>query len=178
MLIFKKTFFLLSVLLVISSNAQTEETIVWKPNLVLNWANFKGKTPKNNRAAAVTASGITYKYTTYFNREKGNKFTYEVIALFYPNKSWYRPSISTNVTLAHEQLHFDIAEIYARKMRNRLSKIKPSKNTRKEVKEIYSAINKELNAYQDLYDAETNYSRNLEKQLLWQTKVKKQLKLK
>lgn len=175
---FKKIVFLLCVFLVAKGIAQTEETIVWRPNLKLNWSNFKDKAPINNRAAAITASGITYKYTTYFDKKKGNRFTYEVVALFYPNKSWYKPELCTDITLSHEQLHFDIAEIYASKMRLSLSKIKPSKHTRNQVKDIYTAINKELNAYQDLYDSETNYSRDIEKQLLWQTKVKKQLQLK
>ncbi|MGJ8734513.1 MAG: DUF922 domain-containing protein, partial [Cellulophaga sp.] len=78
----------------------------------------------------------------------------------------------------HEQIHFDIAELYARKMREKLSKVVPSSNTYKQARAIYTSVNKELDAYQDLYDKETNYSRDLEKQLFWQEKVKKELQLK
>lgn len=178
MLFFKKIVFLIIVFTFFNVSAQNQETIIWKPGVKLSWSNFKGKAPVGNRAAAMTASGVNYKYTTYFDKKNGNKFTYEVIAIFYPRKSWYRPKICTDITLSHEQIHFDIAELYARKMREKLSKVVPSSNTYKQARAIYTSVNKELDAYQDLYDKETNYSRDLEKQLFWQEKVKKELQLK
>jgi hypothetical protein len=40
-----------------------EKTILWKKNQKLSWTDFKG-TPQNSKAAAVTASGLTYSFST------------------------------------------------------------------------------------------------------------------
>ncbi|MCL5245979.1 DUF922 domain-containing protein [Cellulophaga sp. 20_2_10] len=170
MIFFKKICFLLVLVLFSNVQAQTEETILWKPGVKLTWSNFKENAPVSNRVAAITASGINYKYTTSFKNNSAS-FTFEIGAFFYPNKSWYKKDLCTDITLSHEQLHFDIAELFARKMRLKLSAIKPSSNTKKEVKDIYTKINKDLEAYQDLYDKETNYSRDIEKQFYWNNKV-------
>ncbi|SFW29818.1 protein of unknown function [Cellulophaga fucicola] len=170
MLFFRKICFLLVLVICKNVQAQTEETILWKPGVKLTWSNFKEKAPVSNRVAAITASGINYKYTTSFKNNSAS-FTFEIGAFFYPYKSWYKKDLCTDITLSHEQLHFDIAELFARKMRLKLSTLSPSPNTRKEVKDIYAKINKDLEAYQDLYDKETNYSRDIEKQLFWNKKI-------
>lgn len=152
---------------------QDDETIVWQPALKLNWSNFKGKS-KNNRAAAVTASGLTYDFST-FTKNGAIKVTYEVSAHFYPNKSWYRAEVCDSLILSHEQLHFDITELHARKLRAAFKNKKFTSNAKNEVKAIYRQINLELNAYQNQYDTETNFSRNREKQLSWNTTIAEKL---
>ena len=77
--------------------------------------------------------------------------------------------------MGHEQLHFDITEVYARKLRQELAKTKFSKNAKAEVKEIYRNILKELNDFQNKYDSETNFSRDTVQQLIWNKKIKKAL---
>jgi DNA-binding transcriptional regulator GbsR (MarR family) len=50
-----------------------------------------------------------------------------------------------------------------------------TKNVKAEVKAIYREINKELAAFQQVYDRETDYSRNIEQQLSWNKKIKDSL---
>ncbi len=104
------------------------------------------------------------------------KLDFEVNAYFYPNESWYKPEQCTDNTLTHEQLHFDIAELFARKMRNRLRRTSFSDDVKEEVRRIYKDILQALKDYQDQYDWETNFSRNLEKQLEWNQKIAEALK--
>ena len=85
----------------------------------LGWADFKGAPPGSKRVAATTASGISYSYTT--TGSKGvYKLDYKVTAYFYPWQSWYHRELCDSVVLSHEQLHFDISELYARRMREML----------------------------------------------------------
>jgi predicted secreted Zn-dependent protease len=100
---------------------------------------------------------------------------YKVSTFFYPNKSWFQPALENEVILSHEQLHFDISELYARKMRKLMATTKFTRNVKAEVKAIYKKINEELAEFQDLYDTETNFSRNVEEQLRWNRKIKEAL---
>lgn len=147
-----------------------DEAIPWSPNRKLTWADFKGEAPVTDRAAATTASGITYQFATTGTRDKMD-IDYTVTTFFYPYKSWYQSHLCDSLILSHEQLHFDISELYARKMRVRMATATFTGNVKAEVKAIYREILEELEAFQDLYDQETNFSRNREQQLLWNAKI-------
>src|SRR5690606_15269872 len=94
-----------------------------------------------------------------------------VTAYFYPGQSWYRPELCNDNTLAHEQLHFDISELFARKMRDRLEDTTFSGDVKAEVRKIYRDILAELKAFQARYDRETDYSRNRGKQGEWNLRI-------
>ncbi len=159
--------FLLSSGLVFS---QEEETIPWSPDRKLQWEDFKGRPFKTAWAAAVTASGISYEFSSTETDGK-LELDIEISTHFYPDKSWFQPDLVNEVILSHEQLHFDIAEIFARKMRKKVSRTNFTGNVKAEIKKIYRDILKELNAFQKKYDYETNFSRNIEQQLLWNKKI-------
>lgn len=151
---------------VLSRHIQDEETIVWESSRKLNWTDFKG-VPENTRAAAITASGLTYEFSTIKKNGAVVVIDYKVSSCFYPHKSWYRPEVCDTIILNHEQLHFDITEVYARELRKRLKEKKFTSNVKNEVKTIYRQITIELNKYQEQYDTATNFSRNREQQLSW-----------
>lgn len=167
-----KYIFFFGFLLLMSFHSEQEyETIAWNANRHLAWSDFKGKAPLNARAAATTASGITYKFSTSGTRET-IEVDFEIDTFFYPNKSWYQPDLCDEVILSHEQLHFDISELFARKMRKRLAETTFTHSTIKaKVKSIYKKIIKELSEFQNRYDQETNYSRDRDQQLLWNKKI-------
>ena len=171
---FIKTLFLVCFIFILTVPNQDEEVIIWDKSKKLSWEDFKGA-PENNRAAAVTASGLTYQFSTTKKNGHIVEVDFTVVSYFYPNKSWYRPEVCDEIILGHEQLHFDITEVYARKFTKLLKEKKFTNNVKNEVKQIYSSINSELNDFQNLYDTETNFSRNREQQLAWELKVKKLL---
>lgn len=162
---FVKTVFTVSFFFLVWLGIQ-EETILWEKNTKLSWSDFKG-TPKNNRAAATTASGLTYQFSTVKKDHQVVHVDFKVSSFFYPQKSWYIPSICDSVILQHEQLHFDITEVYANKFRKRLAEATFTNNVKAEVKIIYDEINVALQKFQNEYDLETDFSRNREQQVIW-----------
>ena len=151
-----------------------EENIIWHKARKLTWNDFKGNAPKGTPVAALTASGISYSFSAVENGDE-MAIRYIVTANFYPSRSWYQPKYSSSNVLAHEQLHFDITELYARRFRRRLDATRFTENIREEVRVIFKQINRELSEYQDRYDLETNSSRLLDRQREWQLKVREAL---
>lgn len=157
---------------------QDYDTISWSAERRLSWDDFQGKAPLNARAAAITASGISYRFSTSGTKEN-MEVDFQIDTFFYPSKSWYQPELSDEVILSHEQLHFDISELYARKMKARLAEQTfTHSNVKAKVKSIYREILKELDDFQNQYDDETNFSRNREQQFIWNEKMKHALKTK
>lgn len=154
---------------------EIEEGILWSADRRLGWSDFRGKVPPDANPAATTASGISYKYSANLIHHEV-QLDFEVNAYFYPNESWYKPDICDDFILGHEQLHFDISELFARKMRGKLRRTSFSDNVKAEIRKIYKDILKELKDYQELYDWETDFSRNREKQLEWNKKITEALK--
>ena len=104
-----------------------------------------------------------------------NGFDYKITCTFSKTKSWGLHK--TDYILMHEQGHFDIAEIFARKLNKKMSEYKFNKNSFKEdLKEIYQSIAIEKDAFQNQYDEETNHSIKKEKQAEWLKKISDQLK--
>jgi len=126
---------------------------------------YKGKPKPGSDAAASTATYLGFE----FNVGK-NGFDYKITCTFSKTKSWGLHK--TDYILIHEQGHFDIAEIFARKLNKEMSEYKFDNNSFKEdLKEIYQSIAIEKDSFQNQYDEETNHSINKEKQAEWQKKI-------
>lgn len=160
----------------LEAQKKEDRVLAWDQERRLTWADYQGKPLKTEWASATTASGITYTLSSTIG---ANESSLEVIvkSLFYPDKSWYKPDLCDDVVLSHEQLHFDITELFARKFRERLKTVENDKNIKKKVRAIFVEVNKELNAFQNKYDRETNFSRDLEQQLIWNQKIQNDLAL-
>lgn len=165
-------FFFLTLLTIF--NVQGQEVVSWEPDFRFTWNDFKGEAPITSRAAATTACGITYRFSTFYENNE-LQVDCKVFAYFYPTKSWYKPELCNEVTLLHEQLHFDITELYARKLRKKLAETKFTKNVKEEIRKIYKATIRQLNDFQNKYDTETNYSRNLPVQKRWAKEIEEAL---
>ena len=145
-------------------------SIQWTAARRLAWDDFRSDPDDNSTNAALTASTIGFKY----KYDTDNGFTYNITCLFEKNISWGR--IKTDYILAHEQGHFDIAEIFARKLHKaiRAYNFNPA-TAQKDVPAIYQKIMKDLAAAQDQYDSETDFSRDKEAQAEWLEKIDAQL---
>src|SRR5579871_6965376 len=104
------------------ARAYSQETIAWDSATRLTWADFRGKADNNSSFSASTASGIVYKFSM-----DGEGYSDSITAVFYPNESWVR--IRDDKYLIHEQGHFDITEIFARKLRKRLLEFVPKRGS-------------------------------------------------
>ena len=151
-----------------------EEAIEWSSDFRLSWSQFQGAPQQRSKIAAVTASGISYEFSST-ERDGYMELEYSVKAHFYPKQSWYHPEMANDLILSHEQLHFDISELFARKMRQRMEATRFTKKVKAEVKEIYEEIIREMRAFQSRYDQETDFSRNRAAQLEWNRAVQAEL---
>lgn len=150
--------------------------MAWSAENKLEWVHFKANSKPGADIAALTASGITFSFSVEESSERGYlSFDTTVEAHFYPEKSWYIKERANEHILAHEQLHFDLTELHVRKLRYQISKLKISSNIKKELNAIHGRVNLELAEMQNLYDFETDHSRNIEKQNNWSAFVENEL---
>lgn len=170
----KKVLLLFIWLVLNLSYGQEEQMVLWTPSKKLTWSDFKGKPSNISNAAAITASGISYSFSAQGTKDKV-ELDFKVETHFYPDKSWYKATTANPIVLSHEQLHFDISEVFARKLRQILAETKFTNNAKSEVKEIYRNVLRELNDYQNQYDDETNFSRDTVQQLIWNKRIIKVL---
>lgn len=147
------------------------DCITWHANRKLTWADFKGKPQPASDKVALTDSGMSIAL-------KCDNTTAEVVVkcFFNRSRSWTKDTESEYL-LAHEQLHFDITELFVRKLRKQLSVFKDDcEQLAKHVQSYYDENYKEYVAYQDAYDKQTHHSLNKEKQAYWEQKVARELK--
>lgn len=153
-----------------------EEKITWNASQKLTWKDFKG-TPEGAEAfVASTNSGVSFGFS--YTEENGVGSVETTIASnFYPNLSWYRPENVSPYILAHEQTHFDITEIHARKLRMKLDKLAHDRTFRDKASAIYNAMEAERREMQQAYDGETDHSNVEEAEFRWRAFVKKELEI-
>ena len=167
--------YLILLFLVISLNGFSQKNtslIAWSESASLNWKDFKGKSNRTSSFKALTTTsisfGINYENTT---------LTIEIKTEFDPNKSWTKVKENPNL-LSHERLHFDIAELFARKLRQKILETTFKHKGKKLMNEItgfYQEIMSDLDKYQRTYDRETKHSIIEEVQQKWEKKTHKEL---
>ncbi len=152
------------------------EKISWKPEPLV-WDNFKGQPDATSPFKANTNTGISYGWGLK-NTNGVIEITYEISSNFYPDLSWVAAGSKNERLLKHEQLHFDISELHARKLRKKLSELDVAqlgKNPKEKLNAIYEVIDRERNVMQLRFDKESNHSINIEGEERWQKFVKQEL---
>ena len=153
-----------------------DDSFRWDESHRLQWSDFRGNPDVNSEAAAITASGLIFDFSARTTSTRLVDFTATVEAHFFPSQSWYNKNHVNSIVLAHEQLHFDITELHARKLRKEIDETFFSLNIKTEISKLHSNINKQLKEFQNKYDSESDYSRSIETQKEWQIFVNNELK--
>ena len=88
-----------------------------------------------------------------------------------------KPIAKSNLhILAHEQIHFDISELYARKLRKELKEHKNQLTLKRGyMSRVFNQIYGESENRQTLYDQETEGGQNEAQQALWKAIIEKEL---
>lgn len=170
------TRFFLILVLFTNNSVKDTDTIEWNESKKLSWIDFKGPKDASSDAAAVTASGITFSYSVRKTDGLITSFETQVYAHFYPENSWFIDSRCNDHILKHEQLHFDITELYVRIFRYKISQLKVSQNIKSQLSKIHKDINQELAEMQEAYDTQSQNSINKEEQAKWNTYIAENLK--
>jgi len=155
--------------LLVFGQDKTEELIDWSATRRLAWNDYKSNPDPGSDAAASTTTylGIEYNFSQ-------NTVTYKIACRFSPTKSWGLHK--TDYILSHEQGHFDIAEIFARKLNKKMNEYQFDRKTyQKDLKNIYQEIIDEKEEWQNSYDEETNHSIRRGKQAEWLKKIEQEL---
>jgi hypothetical protein len=156
-------------------NNGINERIQWDKNRPLTWKDFKGEPDSmlKNKYLAISWCGIQTSYALSKNKDS---LLVGLKAHFNTKLSWVVTKSSSKNLLNHEQTHFNIVELYARKLRKVISTEKVYKKKISEsIDKLFYDNDKLKNQYQNLYDKETNLSRNKVKQKEWEKKVAKEL---
>lgn len=157
-----------------SVNNVEKDTILWQENLNLKWSYFIGKADSVAFDKALTCVKIEFKSKQISNETKSVKIgTY-----FIKSCSWKKENVN-ELLLIHEQNHFNLNEISARKIRKKIleTKFLSMESSKAIIKKIFTdGLNSNFNE-QEEYDLQTNHSMNKEEQLRWNAKIKHELNL-
>lgn len=168
----------IAILLLLSLSTSLEGDAVkisWSENRQLIWEDFQGVPDTGDSFVASTNSGISFSFSY---KVKNQKMTmdYEVQCNFYPELSWYKAGLVTDYILKHEQTHFDISELYARKLRKVMEETSFSNNPKVEVNKLYQNLENARQQMQIKYDFETDHSKNEPVEIQWRNFIAKELK--
>lgn len=146
-----------------------EDHIKWQEDRRLTWDDFKAAPLKLGNTAAMTTTHLGFSYSV-----TNGTVTYKIDCRFEKNKSW--GLVKNDWILKHEQGHFDIAEIFARKLNKLINEYQFSRSSfQKDLDVIYKSIVDEKEKFQQQYDDETDYSRNKANQEEWCKKIEAEL---
>jgi hypothetical protein len=146
----------------------------WKDHGKLAWEDFRGPVnATSSESAAATDCGIGFKTVT---PPGGGTPEIVVYNTFFVNKSWVRSDAKIPEILEHEQGHFDLCEIYTRKLRERMNKYDLTSATmKKDLLRIYDEVSYEYEKRQDAYENETSHGTNLPRQEHWTKEIAHEL---
>lgn len=160
--------------LIIGPKLINAQVIKWQEDRPLKWDDFKGKPDYSQKAGAVTVWATNYTY----NWENGDStyiVTFNIENDFDVMGSWVLSDARTADLLRHEQLHFDINELFTRKMAAAFKSAIYTANIKAEIEKIHQKYKAESDAMEAKYDVETGHSKNRDKQLQWERYIKLQL---
>ncbi|MBX2846128.1 MAG: hypothetical protein KTR13_07930 [Saprospiraceae bacterium] len=142
--------------------------IKWNAGKTVNWNDYEGIPDyADNFRDAVTASALNYNVRCHTD---GN-LTVSVSAEFLKDQSWVKERARTDYHLGHERLHFDITELFARKMRKTFEGQQFRCEDEAVVHQLATQLLAEWREAQVQYDKETLYSLDKHDQKLWHQKV-------
>jgi predicted secreted Zn-dependent protease len=164
---------MLAILLLLSASSaiktKSKNHLEWNEYAPLAWSDFQGSVNVHSHGDA--ASTISIRATPYY---KNRKLVYEVKALFIKDQSWYKSSSAR--LLHHEQLHFDLAELYARRVRKKISEYRQmGVHDVTEINKALSKVLQESNTEDRRFDAETLHGALAHKEKMWAKEIKEEL---
>ena len=148
--------------------------IVWSAVRPLTMADFQSRPNPSERLAALTSTNIKAGAAC-----RDFVFSGTVEATFEPSASWVRsPATMPATLLRHEQMHFDLTEVHARRLRQKLVAFQARANCEK-LQPAFDNVTKPLyvewDRDQNRYDQETNHGLNAVRQAEWERQTQLRL---
>jgi len=153
-----------------------EHAFPWSAARPLAWDDFQGRPPTAGQEGAKTAYIL---YSIW--KCRGDVFEYRVVVAFRPRESWVKPvvlddSVQRQTILVHEQTHFDLGEVHARRMRRAFADLSgPCRKTNAELGAVADQVGQEEKEEQRRYDAETDHGLFAAEQAAWTQQTRRRL---
>lgn len=138
-----------------------EKEINWHPQRRLEKTDFKGAVDKRPFTAK-TSSRIRYSVQPP-KLGPGEPYIFEVETVFDCRSSYFKETEKDSMVLVHEQIHFDMTELYARKfVREIEERVEDYQDFDTHHTRIFHEVHQELSIKQDEFDAEAykDFSKN------------------
>lgn len=153
------------------------DSVFYSRNRPIRWSDFTGPARRRNPlygAAIYTSFG----YEANTRVENGTVWVDMTVKVFMlKNSSWTVETPDNLYALAHEQLHFDITYLVAERFKKALlAEDLPVEDYDSRIQYIFLDCFREMNRYQEQYDAETRHSIIKPEQARWAQKVADELR--
>lgn len=148
---------------------EEKNRIQWSNERKLTWEDFRGTPPKNRGNKIAETFGEIVTDSSYWDNDIP-KFI--VKCYFLKDKSW--TTTDASITLEHEQIHFDIYEVYTRKIRKAFDSL--NNNGVRDFTIYQDQFNKYLMKNRECnkeYDNEAQFDGTIQKK--WIKKVEREL---
>ena len=155
-----------------------EREIKWTKDRKLTWDDFRGPVQKQMGPLVAAATYCGFGFETNQLSADNTKLKILVYNSFYTDKSWGHKNERTPEVLVHEQGHFDLCEVYTRKLRERMTKASANvtvHNLKLTLESIYEGIKVEYSARQERYEEETEHGLIADAQDRWVNDIAKEL---
>jgi len=153
-----------------------DHAFAWSAERPLAWSDFLGSPPSEGSEGAKTS------YTLYSGWKcRGDVFEVRVIVGFRPRDSWVKAivlndSAQRRSVLRHEQTHFDLAEVHARRIWRVFKDLsRPCAQADAKLNGLAQRLAQEEKVEQRRYDAETNHGLLADQQAAWSRDVAQRL---
>jgi hypothetical protein len=156
--------------------APTVEPIRWSATRKLVWTDFRGKAT-SQMLGAQSALGYAMSLGC-----RDGVLQVSIVAEFLPDQSWVADRIllsglASPIGLRHEQLHFDLKEVYARKLRKMFAELpSPCPRTDDALYELTVPLRREELEMQDRIERATLSGELEARQMEWERRVAADLK--
>lgn len=153
------------------SKRQAGDTLLWKAEVPLTRQDFQAKRSVHGKNIPAYTSSAIYLY----QKDDNGSLNFYVEAIFLKSESYMKEE--SVYTLKHEQLHFDITELYARKIRQQIAATDFTKvrDVVKEIQKIYNRSTSDWQKEENRYDSETQHGINAATQKIWNENIARQL---
>jgi hypothetical protein len=154
----------------------SDPLIEWSADRALTIEDFKAKVPARATSASLSSVAIEASWECI-----GGSGTSRARAVFDPSRSWWREGRDDgdHALLAHERLHFDLTELWARKIRAVLKALPAACRASGNAHALDAAVEQMEHKWleeQKQYDKETANGINAVKQQAWSKKVAQALR--
>ena len=149
-----------------STKKLAKDTLIWRADSLLTVEHFQAKRNTVKGAFAYTTTTIWL-----YQRDIDGELLFFVDAIFLKSKSFLPKDAP--YALNHEQKHFDLCEVYARKMRQKIAEKDFTKvrDIEAEIGRIYNRVMADYFKEQEQFDKDTQHGMNAAKQQVWNEKI-------